>query len=75
MYLGKGKGVCNEALIQNHKPDGSWVFYPPKKKDLNGPQFYEGSSWVYSYFKECHQFKANSSEPLLQSHYFKAITF
>lgn len=39
-----------KGFIQNQKPDGSWVFYPPKNKDLNGPQFYEGSSWVYSYF-------------------------
>jgi predicted alpha-1,2-mannosidase len=45
-----------KGFIQNQKPDGSWIFYAPKKKDLNGPQFYEGSSWVYSYFMP-HNFK------------------
>ena len=39
-----------KGFIQNRNPDGSWSYYHPKKKDLNGPQFYEGSSWVYSYF-------------------------
>jgi len=39
-----------KGFIQNQDAQGNWVFYPPKTKDLNGPHFYEGSSWVYSYF-------------------------
>ena len=38
------------GFIQNRNTDSSWSYYPPNKKDLNGPNFYEGSSWVYSYF-------------------------
>ena len=39
-----------KGFIQNRDTNDLWVTYPPKKKDLNGPHFYEGSAWVYSYF-------------------------